>query len=397
MATDKKASVDVADIQTIDHRSGTSADGAGGMSYPFGDDVPEGTQAIEVAEGILWARVPLPWSLDHINVYLFDEGDSWSVVDTGAQGKTGRAVWESFEDTILNGKPISRVIATHMHPDHLGLAGWLVKKYDADFWITQTEYLLANTLWLGAAQEFPENEIEFLFRGGVDRSFEPMIRAAGYGNYRKGVHELPPSYHRMDDGTEFDLGGRRWRVVIGRGHSPEHACLVCLDEPLLIGGDQILPAITSNVSVYAREPFGNPLAHWISSLDRMRHLPANLMVLPSHGKVFYGLYARLDALIEGHVGKLAKLHDRCREPRTTVKTFKALFRRKVEGMDFFLALGEATAHLHLLESFGLLTRSFDGEVYHFQSVGEFDGIAIVEKVNALPGIKMRDLGDFFPE
>lgn len=395
MTAPEGTTIEVADITTHDHRLGASVDMLKDMSYPFGDAVPEGVKALEVARGVFWARIPLPWSLDHINVYLFDEGDGWSLVDTGAQGKTGRAAWESFEDTLLAGKPIKRVIATHMHPDHLGLAGWLVEKYQAEFWITQAEYLLAETLWLSASEEFPENELQFLFRGGVDRAFEPMIRAAGFGNYKKGVSALPTSYIRMEDGSELTLGGRRWRVVIGRGHSPEHACLWCLDEPMLIGGDQILPAITSNVSVYAREPQGNPLAHWISSLDRMRALPHKLMVLPSHGKVFFGLHPRLDALIDGHADKLAKLHAKCaEEPKSVVQTFGALFRRKVEGMDFFLALGEATAHLHLLESLGLMERDFDGQVYRFRSVGSFDGSTLVADVNAQPGIQMRLIEDF---
>lgn len=395
MGAPKVNEVKIVDSLTMDHRLNSVEPSDDGLTYPFGDSVPDGVNVIKVADGIFWARIPLPWSLDHINVYLFDEGDGWSVIDTGAKGKTGMATWTAFEDTALAGRPIKRVIATHMHPDHLGLAGWLVEQHKAEFWTTQTEYLLASTLWNSAGAEFPENELNYLFRSGVDRSFEPMIRAAGYGNYKKGVYALPPSYMRIEDGSEFELGGRQWRVVIGRGHSPEHACLYCLDEPLFIGGDQVLPAITSNVSVYGREPLGNPLAHWLSSLDRMRALPGNPLVLPSHGRAFYGLEARLDALINGHLEKLEKLHGWCQEPRTVVKTFRALYRRKIEGMDFYLALGEAVAHLHLLESLGLVARSFDGEVYSFISQGKYSKQDVVAAVNAQPGVMLRDLGDFF--
>lgn len=395
MRSEAEQKIEVADVQTIDHRLASSRPKDQILDYPYADKVPGGSDVIEVASGIFWARIPLPWSLDHINVYLFEEGDGWTVVDTGARGKTGMSAWETLESTVLGGRPIKRVIATHMHPDHLGLAGWLVERFDAEFWITQSEYLLANTLWHSAGAEFPENELTYLFRAGVDRKYEPMIRAAGYGNYKKGVHTLPSSYIRMEDGSELTLGGRRWRVVIGRGHSPEHACLVCLDEPLFIGGDQILPEITSNVSVYAREPNGNPLAHWLSSLDRMRAVEGNPLVLPSHGRVFLGLQTRLDALIGGHLDKLEKLHDWCMEARTVVKTFRALYRRKIEGMDFFLALGEAVAHLHLLESIGLVDRAFDGDVYLFSATGTFDRDGIMEQVNRQPGVAMRPLSDFF--
>ncbi len=386
--------IPVSEGETVDHRISSTWSDDGSLNYPHGEKVPAGADVIEVAAGILWARIPLPWSLDHINVYLFREGDGWTVIDTGARGNTGKEAWEGLEQTVLGGLPIKRVIATHMHPDHLGLAGWLVERSGAEFWITQAEYLLANTLWNSAGTEFPENELTYLFRGGVDRKYEPMIRAAGYGNYKKGVHTLPDSYVRMEDGTELTLGGRRWRVVIGRGHSPEHACLTCLDEPLFIGGDQILPEITSNVSVYAREPKGNPLAHWLSSLDRMRAIEGDPLVLPSHGRVFYGLQARIDALINGHLDKLEKLHDWCQNPRTAVKTFKALYRRKIEGMDFYLALGEAIAHLHLLESLDLVDRSFEDDLYFFKAKGRYDKASVLQRVNDQPGVSLRSLNDF---
>jgi glyoxylase-like metal-dependent hydrolase (beta-lactamase superfamily II) len=361
-----------------------------GLTFLF-DDVPEGDKAIEVAEGIFWVRIPLPWSLDHINVYLFDEGDSWTLVDTGSNGKRGMAAWEAFEESLLLGKPISRIVATHMHPDHLGLAGWLAARHGADFYITQAEYLLASSLWLGGTEAVPEHEVAFLFANGVDRSFEPMIRGARFDNYRRGVSELPPLYHRLEDGSLFTMGKRRWRVVVGRGHSPEHACLSCLDEPLFIGGDQILPGITSNVSVHAREPLANPLAHWLTSLDRMRGVPGDPVVLPSHGRVFRGLDKRIDALIGGHLTKLEALHKHCAKTCTPVQTFPALFRRKITGMDFYLALGEAMAHLHLLENLGLMARETTDGVHHFTAEGQFDGDAILKATYALPGVALRPL------
>jgi len=375
-----------------DHRSAPFLRGDENLEYPF-EETPKGDKVVKVADGILWARIPLPWSLDHINVYLLDEGDSWTLIDTGSQGERGREAWATLEKSVLNGKPIKHVVATHMHPDHLGLAGWIAKRYGASFSITQGEYLLAQHLWMGGSKDFPEEELDFLFKAGVARSFEEKIRSAGFGNFRKGVHELPYSYNRMEDGSILQLGGRQWRVVIGRGHSPEHACLQCLDEPLFISGDQILPRITSNVSVYAREPMANPLAHWLASLDRMRGIDSDPVVLPSHGQVFRGIANRLDSLIESHDRKLRKLHEWCSEARTPVETFPAMFRRKITGFDFFMALGEAIAHLHLLESIGFLERSFDGEVYRFVAIGNLNGVDMVDAARALPGIAMRPLSD----
>lgn len=395
MTENAASTIEAKGDDAVDHRLSAHKPDENGLRYPHGEEVPGGANVIKVADGIFWARIPLPWSLDHINVYLFDDGDHWTVIDTGAQGDTGRNTWGEIIDGFLGDKPIGRVIATHLHPDHLGLAGWLVKNHKAEFYITQAEYLLARTLWLDVPDEFPQTELDHLFSAGVDRAYEPMIRQAGFGNFRRGVHELPPQYHRMEDGSEMMIAGRRWRVVVGRGHSPEHACLFCLDEPLMIGGDQILPAITSNVSVYSREPLANPLAHWLSSLNRMRDLPGDPLVLPSHGKVFFGLQERLDGLINSHVDKLVRLHEWCEEERTPVKTFRALYRRKIEGLDFYLALGEAIAHLHLLESLDLMTRTYKDGLNWFQSKGAVDVENLLQSIDALPGIAMRGLGDFF--
>ncbi|WP_417449690.1 MBL fold metallo-hydrolase [Kordiimonas sp.] len=365
-----------------------------GLVFAFAD-VPGGARTLQVAEGLHWARIPLPWSLDHINVYLFDEGDSWTLVDTGANGARGKAAWETLEHSLLGGRPIRRVVATHMHPDHLGLAGWLAERHGAEFLITQAEYLLASSLWLGGTKDVPEHEIRFLFENGVARSYEPAIREARFDNYRRGVSPLPATYRRLEDGSLLKMGGRRWRVVVGRGHSPEHACLSCLDEPLFIGGDQILPSITSNVSVHAREPRANPLAHWIVSLDRMRSIPGDPMVLPSHGRVFIGLQQRLDALIGGHIDKLATLHEWCQKSRSPVETFPALFRRKITGMDFYLALGEAIAHLHLLEALGLARREVRDGVNYFTALGDLRPESLLSETIELPGISMRALAEVY--
>lgn len=391
--SDESGAAALEDGNVADHRGGQVADD--GLHYPHGDTVPDDGEVIPVADGIFWARIPLPWALDHINVYLFDEGDSWSLVDTGSLGKRGQAAWEKLEAHVLKGKPISQIVATHLHPDHLGLAGWLADRHGASFAMTQTEYLAASNLWHSGTEEVPDHELEFLFRAGVPTSFEPAIRASRFDNYRRGVHRLPPSFHRMEDGSEVRLGGRRWRVVIGRGHSPEHACLSCLDEPLFISGDQVLPNITSNVSVNSREPMGNPLAHWIASLERMKDVPGDPLVLPSHGRVFAGLHARLEALVTGHIGKLRSLHTWCDEPKSAVETFPSLFRRKVTGLDYYLALGEAMSHLNLLEALGLMKRSFDGEIYRFVAEGTLQPEAVLPAIMALPGVALRPLQEIY--
>lgn len=378
-----------------DYRAGATP-AKQGLSYVFGDRVPEGSDLIKVAEGLFWARIPLPWSLDHINVYLFDEGDlGWTLVDTGSYGSRGRAVWEALEEGFLGGRPIHRIIATHMHPDHLGLAGWLAERHNSHFVMSQAEYLMATLLRSSGGEDMPESDVQFLMKNGLPSEFESMLRAANYDDFAKGVSPLPMQYERMEDGSKLTIGGRDWVVVMGRGHSPEHACLWCLDEPLFITGDQVLPEITSNVSVYAREPMANPLAHWLSSLERLLDLPGDPAVLPAHGPVFTGLKPRLKRLITGHLDKLALLHEACGEkPRSPVSAFGTLYRRKVTGFDFFMALGESVAHLHLLESLDLVVRSEDEGIWRFSKVGAIGDEGLMPLINALPGVALRSLDDF---
>ena len=367
------------------------------IDFPF-EEKPEADKWVEIAQGVFGARIPLPWSLNHINVYIFEEEDGWTVVDTGSQGKRGQETWDALLKGPMQGKPVKKVIGTHMHPDHIGLAGWLCEKYDAPFYMTMGEYLTAQTLWLGASEEIPQWDLEFLFRAGVSRSMEEAIKSFGYDSYKKGVYALPAHYERLEDGSEICFGGRRWRVLIGRGHSPEHACLHCLDEPLFLSGDQVLPGITSNVSVYAREPNANPLGHWLASLHRLAELPDDPLVLPSHGLVFKGFKIRCEDLIAGHVEKLKNLSAFCeKQSVTVVESLPAMFHRKLTGFDFFMGLGEALAHINLLVELGVLQKSFDGKTYSYKTIKDFDSASVMQAIENFPGLALRHLSDFYKD
>src|SRR5690606_5240720 len=129
-----------------------------------------------------------------------------------------------------------------------------------------------------------------------------------FGSFGKHIHALPESYQRLEDGAELTLGGQRWQVITTGGHSPEHACLYCPALKLLISGDQVLPKISSNVSVFATEPQANPLREWYASLDKLERLvPADVLVLPSHNEPFHGLHERLASLRAGQDRALERL------------------------------------------------------------------------------------------
>ncbi len=329
-----------------------------GLHYPFGRWVPEHGTMFEVAPGVHWTRMPLPFGLDHINLWILDAGDGWAIVDTGVNMPRTRGYWEALFAGPMAGKPVTRVIVTHYHPDHLGLAGTLCKRWKVPLEIARTEYLLARTLMLDVRETPPIEAVDFSIRAGWSETAIAELRQKPWGSFHKIISPLPAGFKRIRDGDVLSIGARRWRVVTGRGHAPEHSCLVS-DDGLMIAGDQVLPRITSNVSVYPTEPFADPLADWLESIEMLRSIDRSILVLPAHNEPFTGLHTRLDQLAADHADKLEKLLAFCAEPRTAVDSFATLFRKPIGESDYGIATGEAVAHLHWLEERGLLRRVTD--------------------------------------
>ncbi|WP_292932173.1 MBL fold metallo-hydrolase [Novosphingobium sp. PASSN1] len=329
-----------------------------GLHYPFGRWVPESGTMFEVAPGVHWTRMPLPFGLDHINLWVLDGGDGWTIVDTGVAMGASKKAWESLFAGPMAGKPVTRLIVTHYHPDHLGLAGWLCQRWGVALEIARTEYLLARTLMLDVRDAPPPEAVDFSIRAGWPNEAVDMMRAKPWGSFHKIMSPLPAGFRRIKDGDVLRIGARRWRVVTGRGHAPEHSCLVS-DDGLMISGDQVLPRITSNVSVYPSEPFADPLGDWLESIETLRAIPGDVLVLPAHNEPFTGLHTRLDQLRDDHHDKLDKLLAFCVVPRTAFESFATLFRKPVGEGDYGIATGEAVAHLHWLEERGKLRRLSD--------------------------------------
>ena len=324
---------------------------AGTLSYPCGEPPPPGG-AREIRPGLLWLRMPLPFALDHINLWAIADGAGWTVVDTGTQTPAVLEAWRAHlaPEGALRGRPITRVIATHMHPDHMGMAGWLTRKFDARLWMTREEYLMCRTLVADTGRQAPDDAIRFYRRCGWPEEALDVYRAK-FGGFGKFVHALPDSVRRIVDGETLAIGDHAWRVVVGRGHSPEHACLVCDELGVMISGDQVLPRISSNVSVHPTEPDADPLGEWIASIEHLRHsLPDTLLVLPAHGEPFQGLHARLDRLASGHAKGLQRLRRSLAEPKRVIDVFGALFARPIDARSEVLGLatGESQAHLNYL-------------------------------------------------
>lgn len=333
------------------------ADGApAGLRYPW-ETPPEHGQAIEVAPGVLWFRLPLPMKLDHVNVYALDDGDGWTVVDTGFASKKSRAIWQQMMDGPLAGKPITRVIVTHHHPDHIGLAGWLQSDFGAELVTTRTAWLTARMLTLDV-QEVPNAEsLAFYRSAGMDRDIYDKRAGERPFNFGDIVAPMPLGYTRIQQGQSIEIGGRTWDIHMGNGHAPEHATFWSRDDNLVLAGDQILPSISPNVGVYATEPMADPIGEWLEACERLGTLArADHLVLGGHKLPFTGLPTRMRQLVDNHHGALKRLLEHLDTPKAASECFAPLFKRSIGEGEYGLALVEAFAHLSHLYQTGLATR-----------------------------------------
>ena len=314
----------------------------------------------------------MPGSLKHINIWVLDDGEAGAggvaIVDTGLDLPVVREAWEALFAGPLAGRPVTRILCTHFHPDHIGLAGWLTDRFDVPLWMTREEWLMARMLTADARDTPPREARTYWRAAGWDEARIEAEAAKGWGRFSSVVSPVPVSVIRLQDGMTVRIGARDWRVVTGNGHCPEHACLVDEAGGLMIAGDQVLPRITSKVSLSLGEPEEDPLGDWLTSIAKLKGLPGSLLVLPSHGEPFTGLHARLDALDHGHRDRLDALHVHLATPRRAVDCFTILFARKIDDSIFGLATGEAMAHLRRLEVEGRATRTVrDGVNWYAQA------------------------------
>ncbi len=321
------------------------------LEYPF-PEIPAPGTTREVAPGIHWLSMPLPFQLDHINLWLMADEGGWTVVDTGIGNEATRGLW----DKILEGKTVRRVIVTHYHPDHAGNAAWLSQRFGAELWMTQGEYLTAHAVRTSTAGYTADAVLAVFRRNGLDEK-RAAAMATGRNRYAALVPEFPFSYRRIIENDELRIGAHAWRAIIGHGHAPEHLSLYSESANVLIAGDMLLSTISTNVSVWSIDPEGDPLRLFLDSVARYRELPADVLVLPSHGKPFRGAHARVGALQKHHEDRFAELEQALKDgPKSACELLGVLFRRPLDAHQTFFAMGEAIAHLHYLYYAGKVKR-----------------------------------------
>ena len=344
------------------------------LSYPLGDTLPEPGATLEVAPGVRWLRMGLPFALDHINLWLLrDEIDAaggkqqgWTIVDCGITNDATRDAWEQIFANELQGLPVLRVVVTHMHPDHMGLAHWLTERWstperECRLWMSATDYNVSRLASSSTAGIGGNATAAFMASHGLlDEDSLQKIRART-NYYANMVPKIPERYRRLMDGSVLHINGHEWVCHVGYGHAPEHMSLHCAELGVLISGDMVLPRISTNVSVMDLEPEADPLKQYLDSLERMRVIPADTLVLPSHGRPFRGLHTRIDQLKSHHDDRFADVMAACAEaPQSAADLLQVLFKRKLDLHQTTFAMGESIAHLNALWLAGKLVRRVDG-------------------------------------
>jgi glyoxylase-like metal-dependent hydrolase (beta-lactamase superfamily II) len=326
------------------------------IRYPF-DTAPDPGSAVEVAPGILWLRLPLPMALDHVNVYALRDDDGWTLIDTGMNAGRCRAAWTAALDGPLAGAPVARVLVTHHHPDHVGLAGWFQAR-GAELMMTRTAWLFARMLTLDVQEAATPEQVAFWTAAGMAPEILRQRTSERPFNFADVVAPMPLGFTRIEEGQNLRLGGRDWVVRLGDGHAPDHATLWSEDDAVVIGGDQLLPSISPNLGVYATEPDADPVAEWIAACRRLAPFATGeQLVLPGHKLPFTGLPDRLRQMIDNHDGALDRLRAHLDgAPRTAADCFAPLFKREIDAGTYGLALVEAVAHLNHLLALGEVTR-----------------------------------------
>ncbi len=339
------------------------------LEYPYAEH-PAAGDTVEVAPGVRWLTMPMGGSLNHINLYLLEDDDGWWVVDTGLPIPEISELWHQVFQRELGGRPVKGVICTHMHPDHVGQSGTITEHFQCPLYMTRAEYFQARAFHSGSHHASWISR-DFYVRAGMPESYMETLRKQWQHRSSAGMTmpEIPAGYQRLEHGDVLTIGGQHWHVVVGSGHSPEHACLYCPALKILLSGDQILPVITSNVSVHPTEPEANPLKDWMESHDRFLKLPPDLLVLPAHNLPFYGIRERLRGLISHHEDRMLAIEEHCVEPALAKDLLPVLFARELDARQMMMALGEAIAHLHLLMYRNRIERTlFEDGHYRFRSI-----------------------------
>ena len=332
------------------------------ISFPI-KNVPENNELVQVIKNIFWARMPLPSPLNHVNVYIIEDDLGLTIIDTGLNTQETRLRWKSLLKKYFKDRKLERVIITHHHPDHFGLAGWFKKNYGAEIYCSRTSYLMARMLTLDVQEKMSSEAALFYMRAGMPKDTIEKRQKIRPMNFSDTVHSIPLGFKRIREDEEIILAGQSWKIVFGHGHAPSHATFWSTKDSIVFVGDQVLPGISPNLGVYPTEPEADTVGDWISSCRKLlRIADNNKLVLPGHKLPFTGLSIRLEQLIRNHKSAIKRIERRLSKgPLNTVDLFRTIFKREIKEKEYSLALVEAVGHMNHLYAMGQVSRELNAD------------------------------------
>jgi glyoxylase-like metal-dependent hydrolase (beta-lactamase superfamily II) len=330
------------------------------MRFPHPAPPPTDGVPVEIAPGVLWLRVALPFALNHVNIYLIEDGAGWAILDTGLADERTMELWTHVFDTQLQGRKPTKLIVTHSHPDHVGLAGWLCARHDIELWMSQVEFLQAQNLRYNPAAIGRGHHRDFYVQHGLEESAIDSVLTRGH-SYIRMTTEMPAAFNRLIPGRTMKIGGRMFEIMTGEGHSNEQVMLLCRDEALFFAADQVLAKISPNIGVWPWEPKADPLGAYLASLAKLRaEIDDNVFVLAAHNLPFYGLHTRIEQLMAHHEARCGDIIRGCAaRPITVAEVLPVMFNRPLDAHQTGFAFGEALAHVNYLAATGDLTFTRD--------------------------------------
>ena len=325
------------------------------LRLPYPAPPPTDGEPVAIAPGVLWLRVALPFALNHVNIYLIEDGAGWAILDTGLADARTIELWTYVLDTKLGRRKPTRLIVTHAHPDHLGLAGWLCERHGLELFMSQVEFLTAQNLRYNPIAIGKGRHRQFYVEHGLHEASIDSVLNRGH-SYIKMTTELPPAFSRLQAGGHLNIGGRCFEILSGEGHSPEQIMLLCRAEKLFFAADQVLAKISPNIGVWPWEPKADPLAAYLKSLAALRDgIDDDVFVLAAHNLPFYGLHARTTQLMQHHAERCGDITRACATgPKTVAEILPALFARPLDAHQTGFAFGEVLAHVNYLAGLGEL-------------------------------------------
>ena len=332
------------------------------IKFPF-EIFPTDKKVLKIKEGVYWVKLLLPSMISHVNVYILDDIDGITIIDTGLFCNSCIDHWRNILRNDFNSKYINRVIVTHHHPDHMGLMGWFKKNFNTEIWTSRSSWLTGRMLTLENKTVVSQEDLSFWLSAGMPSTFIEKKRLEKPFNFGDFVKKIPLGYRRVIEDEVLIIGNKKWFVKLTDGHAPEQLILYCPELKIFISSDQILPGISPNISVYPTEPNANPLAEYFESCEKLFKIKdLDYLVLPGHNLPFYGLNSRIKQLVDHHETALKRIEEYInKNPKSAFDIFPVLYKRKINESEMVLALGEAVAHLNYLLNYGIIRREVSDE------------------------------------